>query len=89
MRKILLILAIIGVLLAATNPTPTDFKGYLNTKPLSSTDEGRTSYFLFFSIYTVSYLVDNGQTDGYGNPVYNRTPTKYLGIFKNFIEISN
>ena len=87
--KFAVCLAIIGVVLIVTNPTPTDFNGYLSTKSSSTNGHGRTGYFLFFSIYSVTYWVDNGLRDRDGSTIYSKSPVSYFGIFKNFIQISN
>jgi hypothetical protein len=74
---------IIGVLvlLALTNPTQNDFRGYaelksgLNKKQAEYTlTTSRTSYFLICSVYQ------------YSSPTFNKRG-RYFGIFKTFIEI--
>lgn len=69
-----IVLAII-ILLALTNPTVKDLKESTGKNGL------RTGYFLVFSIYTVTPHDIFGNESGHSE--------KYIGIFKNFIEIED
>ena len=73
-KWLITIIIILG--LAATNPTESDFKNYLQAKGFSNKSVGRTGYFLILSIYEANV----------GYPYANPHQT-YIGIFKNFIYI--
>lgn len=84
-KKILIGLGVIILLFIITNPTPSDFKTYLEGKfelhsyaygQLANENGhvgyGRTSNYLIFSIYTTR------QEKNY---------TEFIGVFKNFIPL--
>jgi len=77
-RKKLIIAGISLVILIITNPTPSNFDNYLNANKIVPTYNGRVGYFFFFSIYKATYHTE-----------YYEENVTYLGIAKNFIEISN
>jgi hypothetical protein len=80
-KLLVLILFVLIVILAFTNPTVIDFKNHLSMECKCDLSEknkpyGRNNYFGIFSIYKDSEITDW------------RYDTYYLGIFKNFIKIS-
>ena len=72
MKKILIFIAVLIIVLAATNPTDKDFRLWLKARDSSYyniTEGGRIGYYGIFSIYTA-----------YGD-------YKLLAIFNNFIRL--
>ena len=76
LRKVWIILTVIILILALTNPTNADFKNYI---PLNSNGEstgGRVNYFGIFSVFKEHITYFSGSEE-----------RMYVGVFKNFIRI--
>lgn len=75
-KKMWIVIGIIFLVLALTNPSPTTFKDYLGFSQTKTTVERKYNW-IIFSIYRVP------------NGYYEVGGKWYLGIFMNFFDISN
>ena len=90
-NKILIGIAVFFGVLLLTNPSHRDFNSYINAKALGITKPmkyGRTSNYLIFSIYEVTYGYEVSMVDKDWNPIVEYDPPKrYIGVLKNFIKL--
>ena len=81
-KKVLISFCIILLLLIVTNPTNDDFKDYIKANEFENKKDlllGRIAYLGVFSVFQINNL------NFWKGPEKYKT---YVGIFKNFIQVS-